>query len=80
MKTYDTFARVTQAREGMTRQQVLAVLHAPDSTYWEQSKEKSTKDSLLVMAYTIKGSDEDKTILVKLRHDTVRSVIMPLIK
>jgi hypothetical protein len=69
LKSYDTFARIKQAKEGMTRQQVTAALSTPDSTYWEKSK----NDSLLVLAYELEGT-EGNTILVKLRNDTVRTV------
>ena len=69
---YDKFnriSRVSQTKEGMTRQQVLHTLSTPDSTYWEKSK----SDSLLVMAYELPDTD-GSMILVKLRDDSVRSV------
>ena len=69
---YDTINRISQmsqAKKGMTRQQVLNTLSTPDSTYWEKSK----ADSLLVMAYELPDTDCSH-ILVKLLHDSVRSV------
>ncbi|MBF9143290.1 hypothetical protein [Hymenobacter properus] len=69
LKSYDTFSRLIEAEKGMSRQQVIAAMQQPDSTYWEKSK----NDSLLVMMYEIENSD-GKRLLLKLRHDTVRSV------
>ena len=69
---YDSFKRISKvspAKKGMTRQQVLNTLSTPDSTYWEKSK----ADSLLVMAYELPDTD-GSLILVKLRNDSVRSV------
>ena len=71
-KAYDAFNRisqVSQAKKGMTRQQILNTLSTPDSTYWEKSK----ADSLLVMAYELPDTD-GSMILVKLLNDSVRSV------
>ena len=67
--TINRISRVSQAKTGMTRQQVLNTLSTPDSTYWEKSK----ADSLLVMAYELPDTDGSQ-ILVKLINDSVRSV------
>ncbi|MEL5992850.1 hypothetical protein [Hymenobacter segetis] len=67
--TFNRISRVSQAKKGMTRQQVLNTLSTPDSTYWEKSK----ADSLLVMAYQLPDTD-GSMILVKLLNDSVRSV------
>ena len=66
---YESFTRISKAKDGMTRQQVLNALSTPDSIYWDASK----GDSLLIMAYKLPDTD-GSTVLVKLRNDTVRSV------
>jgi hypothetical protein len=67
--TFNRISRMSQAKKGMTRQQVLNALSTPDSTYWEKSK----ADSLLVMAYELPDTGGSH-ILVKLLNDSVRSV------
>ncbi len=66
---YNSYLRISKAKEGMTRQQLTTALSAPDSTYWEQSG----GDSLLVMTYELPDTD-GSTIRIKLRDDTVRIV------
>ena len=67
--TINRITRMSQAKKGMTRQQILQTLSKPDSSYWEKSKD----DSLLVMAYELPDTDGSQ-ILIKLRDDSVRSV------
>ena len=67
--TFNRISRVSQAKIGMTRQQVLTMLSTPNSTYWGKSK----ADSLLAMAYELPDTDGSH-ILVKLFDDSVRSV------
>jgi hypothetical protein len=63
------YSRISKVKQGMTRQQVTAVLSTPDSVYWEHSN----GDSLLVMAYAISDTSSS-TLQIKLREDSVRAI------
>ena len=65
-KVYD---RISQVQQGMSQQQVSAVLSAPDSVYWEMSD----GDSLLVMHYN-PDADSLGELQVVLRDDSVRAI------
>jgi len=68
-KMYEAYTRVNRVKTGMTRQQVVAVMAAPDTIY----REAPPADSLLVMRYDM-GFGALSALRVFLHHDTVTTV------